>query len=243
MPKRARTTSTPSRRPKKQFKSRHGYSSVARTRGGAVRGEMKYFDTEADGTVPSSATWASTMTDPATFNTLCVPQVGAGVNQRIGKGVKIMKIKIKGTLIYPNAEGSGSSVPSTVMRILLVQDKQTNSSQMTGAQLMTAGSTDQLAPLTFQNIDNFGRFQVLKDKTVTLEDPNLAGTDVLHDINGKIRTFKINHKFKFPVNVRFNATNGGTVADIVDNSFHVLMNCNNINTISYNYVCRVSYKE
>jgi len=50
--------------------------------------------------------------------------------------------------------------------------------------------------------------------------------------------------FKTPVKVQFNATNGGTVAVIVDNSFHIICGASNITyapTISY--YCRVAYKE
>lgn len=240
MPKRKqRPTSTPSRRPSK--KTRRGYSSVARTRGGAVRGEMKYFDTSLNQLVSASTTWTSTMVDPTPL-TLVVPTVGAGVNQRIGKEIKVMSIKIRGSLTIANAEGAATGIPPNLIRLMLVRDKQTNATQMTGAQLMTPQSANTLAVLSFQNIDNFGRFEVLKDKTIVIEDPNLVGTDTLHDNNGKIRYFKINHKFKFPISMRFNATNGGTVADIVDNSFHLVAN-NQYTGVSLNYVCRVCYKE
>jgi len=49
------------------------------------------------------------------------------------------------------------------------------------------------------------------------------------------------------VKVQFNATNGGTVADIVDNSFHIIcastldVTSNQVPLI--NYYSRVAYKE
>ena len=57
---------------------RPGYGAIGRTPGGAVIGEMKYFDTAvANANVPNVASWAGTVLDPPTFNTLCVPIVGA----------------------------------------------------------------------------------------------------------------------------------------------------------------------
>lgn len=86
---------------------RAGYSSVARTRGAAVAGEMKYFDCDANGIalVATTTTWpAGTMVDPLTTinlgsaavaNPLCLyaPTVGAALNQRIGRKILVRKIK------------------------------------------------------------------------------------------------------------------------------------------------------
>lgn len=86
---------------------RQGYSSVARTRGAAVQGEMKYFDCDANSIalVATTTTWpAGTMVDPLTTinlgsaavaNPLCLyaPTVGAALNQRIGRKILVHKIK------------------------------------------------------------------------------------------------------------------------------------------------------
>jgi len=222
--------------------SRRGYQTVARTRGAYSQGEMKYQDMEYSNVIVSSPSWTGTMSDPATFNTLSVPTVGAAINQRIGKGIKIHKVKIRGRIVFNPAEAQAGAFASQQVRLAVVLDKQTNSSQMTGAQIFTSGTTTTSAVNAFQNIDSFGRFRVLKDKTYTIEDPNLAGTDTVHDVNGKSRPFKFSINFKKPLDVRFNATNGGTIADIVDNSIHVV--CNAINTgFNLAYVSRVCYKE
>ena len=58
---------------------RPGYGAIGRTPGGGVLGEMKYFDTAVSGgqVGVNNAAWTSTTIDPTTFNTLCVPVVGA----------------------------------------------------------------------------------------------------------------------------------------------------------------------
>jgi len=72
--KRARTTS-PGRSAASHWRfpsghpmARSGYGSVARARGAAVTGEMKYFDCSRSATalVATAATWASTEMDPST---------------------------------------------------------------------------------------------------------------------------------------------------------------------------------
>lgn len=245
--KRRRYNKTPYTRRYRPTYVRSGFGAIGRTPGGAVLGEMKYFDLMNNGTnVPNSQTWAAAIHDPSPADTLCVPVVGAGVNQRIGKEINILKLKIRGQFVYTAKEGNASAVAPVVIRYGIVQDMQTNATQLLASQVMSPTSgTNNVAPFTFQNIDNFGRFKVLKDKVCVIQDPNMTGTDVLHDINGKTVTFKMTLKFRQPIKVRFNNTNGGTVADIIDNSLHVFANSNapTNGTIELRYLSRVCYKE
>lgn len=239
-----------SKPPKK--KARYGYSTVPRTKGVYAYGEMKYFDSVRENVaIGSSTTWASSVYDPnvfpvASMNCLFAPTVGAGINQRIGKACKVLKIKMNIVISIPAQTNNIVTDAGSYLRLLLVLDKQTNSAQMTGTQLMTSPgvATAVLAPGTYQNIDNFGRFKVLKDKHMTIDNPTITFDGTNLEQSGLIRRFKWNIKFKKPINVRFNNTNGGTVADIIDNSFHIVANNSSADlnpNISYN--CRVCYKE
>ncbi|AUM61895.1 capsid [uncultured virus] len=249
-------------------KPRAGYTSVARTRGAAVTGEMKYFDcyktTTAVGVV--TTTWpAGAMTDPtttvnlgaaavATPQCLFAPTVGSGLNQRIGRSVLVRKIKIHGQITAAASAQALSAwepyLPQKV-RLLVVQDQQTNAAQMTAAQLMNDAGAADTTINSYQNPNNFGRFRVLKDKDILIQDPNFVTEYPPEDTpysrtNGLIRNFKIAINFKVPIKVQFNATNGGTVADIVDNSFHVLCACTGVSTNnppSISYYSRIAYKE
>lgn len=228
-------------------RNRRGYSSVARTRGAAVTGEMKYFDSERTSVaITASTDWTASEYDPATLNTLFVPVVGAGVNQRIGKAVKVIKIKIKGLINIPAQTNQSAADVADVVRIALVQDCQTNAAQCQGEQVFTppTSATAFQALCAFQNVDNFGRFKVLKDKLIRLPQPIIAfdGTNI-EQVGIEI-PFKFTYKPRVPIVVRFNATNGGTVADIVDNSWHILASATGVTcaqTIIYN--CRTCYKE
>lgn len=245
--KRKRSTQSGRKGGPKRQRTRMGFSSVARTRGGAVVGEMKYFDVvKSAGVIPASTDWTGTEFDPTTYNTLCVPTVGSAVDQRIGKSIKIMKIKMK-VHIQCNSQTTQTLQDNpSVIRIVLHQDKQTNATQAQGEDVMATTGSAGLNPLTFQNINNFGRFRVLKDKLLVMGPATALYDTGVPTIKqtGVAKTFKWNIKFKKPVVVRFNATNGGSVADIVDNSFHVIASANSVELApSISYCCRTCYKE
>lgn len=241
-------------------RQRVGTSSVARTRGAAVTGEMKYFDCnlEASAIPITAATWpAGAMMDPATTINLgaaavatplalVVPTVGAGLNQRVGRKITVRKIKVHGTIAVPVQAAQGIADSATKIRLALVQDCQTNAAQMAAADLYNGSTSAVSTLLSFQNPNNFGRFRVLKDKMLTIGNLNMAGSPTAADViqAGQKVSFKFNVNFKTPVTVHFNATNGGTVADIVDNSFHIVCAADNTAYAPVlTYYSRVCYKD
>jgi len=226
----------------------------------AGAGEMKYFDCELQTASLSlvTTTWvAGTNKDPtttinlgdaavATPGCLFAPKVSASLNGRIGRKVKMMKVKVRGSVQAPSQSAQGGGDTSTRVRLVLVMDTQTNAASMTGAQLFNDAGTANTTLSAFQNPNNFGRFKVLKDKWITLADPNMAGSPTTMDViqGGLNRPFNFSYKFEKPVVVNFNATNGGTVADIIDNSLHIFCGIESAAlTPTLNYYSRVSYKE
>ncbi len=228
-------------------RARPGYRTVARTRGWAAEpNEIKYFDTTKAATaLVASVDWTGTEFDPATFNTLCVPKKGTNINERIGRKISVMKIKIRGMIVCAAQANQTATDAATVIRLALVQDMQTNATQMQGEQVFKAPSTAAApnAVVTWRSLDTFGRFNILKEKFFTIQNPNLSWDGTNMEQNGIVRTFKLSHNFKKPVDVNFNAADGDTVADIVDNSFHVICNASAITlTPLILYEARVSYK-
>jgi hypothetical protein len=240
---------------------RQGYSAVPRSLGAAVTGEMKYFDTENTGTnIPATTTtWvAGTLINPTstinlgdaavlTPNNLCSPKVSASLNGRIGRKIKVLKLKIHGNIVVPNQAAQSAADAPTFVRFVLVQDTQTNATAMTAAQLFNDASANSTTIHSFQNPNNFGRFKVLKEKKFLIGNMNLANdtgaTGGLVQAGISI-PFKVNIVFREPVIVNFNATNGGTVADIIDNSFHVVCACSSTAYApALAYYSRVCYKE
>lgn len=239
---------------------RVGYGAVSRTAGAAVIGEMKYFDCEKVSTALAAVTttWvATTLVDPsttinlgdaavATPGCLFAPKVSAALNGRIGRKVFVHSIKVKGQINVPVQAAQATADSATPIRILLVMDKQSNAGAMTSAQLLNDAGEARTTLESFQNPNNFGRFKVLKDKQFTLTNINMTGSPTTGDIvqSGMAFPFKMSYKFKKPLVVNFNATNGGTIADIIDNSFHMVAGVSSSALAGQiTYYSRVCYKE
>lgn len=231
-----------------KWRNYQGQQFVPRTLGALAASESKYFDSYLNSSTLSETTsWIGTELDPATLNTLFFPAEGADINERIGRRVSVYKIAIRGQLKTTAVAASGLALEPCYTRLVLYQDMQTNGTQSQGEQVMAQPGTTAV-PLvisTFQNPANFGRFRVLRDITVrspfTYAFNDAAGTGAIAASNIPI---KITYRFKKPVVVKFNATGGGSVGDIVDNSFHLIgkkSGADFAQTISYQ--CRVYYKD
>lgn len=224
---------------------RTGYSYVPRTPGGMSSTERKYFDSYLGSTAVTAPTsWAGAELDPATLNCLFVPSEGSDINDRVGRKVSVIKLQMRGTLQIPNLANQTSGLYVPEVRLILYQDMQTNATQAQAEELMGSPGTAANLNLinTFQNTANFGRFRVLKDKTYMVRNTNATwdGTNIEYD--GAIIPFKFTIRFRKPVVVRFNATNGGSVADIIDNSFHLIGVRSSSNyTVNIGYQCRTVY--
>lgn len=219
-----------------------GQSYVPRVYGNprALLGETKIYSSELYGVALSAPTltWAGTEMDPSAaggpfYNgtttplTLFSPIQGDNYYNRTGRRVDVLKIKINGHIYCaPQSAQTAPDAPA-VCRVVVVQDMQTNGAQLNAEDVMN-GCQNSGTPspyrtiLGFQNPDNFGRFKVLHDEILSLQDTAIAGTSASMEQQGLLLPFKVRRTFTRPVRVNFNQTNGGTVADIVDNSFHVI---------------------
>lgn len=234
---------------------RRGYARVLGRASGALvmTPEKKYFDSELSLTsTPNTTAWGAgnvlnpSATPVASIDTLFCPKDGSGINQRIGRKVAVHKIKLRGTVqCAPQADQTGSDA-ANMIRMMLVQNKQTNGAEMNASELMRdAGLTSATSLFqSFQSTNNFGKFRVLKDKIITIQNPNMAydGTNI--EQQGLMKPWKMSVTFRKPVIVHFNSTNGGTVADIVDNSFNFVIQGLNANlATTFSYACRVVYSD
>jgi len=234
-------------------------TSVARSRGAVVSGEMKYLDSRRTAVQISivNGDWQNAVSDPestldlgdgssvADPGCLCSPKVGAGISGRIGKNIKIMKVKIRWSVLVPQQQAQNLADDPPLVRLILCLDKQTNASQMTGDELMANASTSEDTILSFQSVNNFGRFQVLKDRMVALQPLPLTYINANTLVQGgQIYSGKMNYSWKEGLQVRFNAGSTGKVADIIDNSLHFLCGVNNVLMgARLSYYSRVCYKE
>jgi len=205
--------------------------------------ERKYFDAELSGgvLVASATSWANAEFDPATLNTLFAPTPGDDFNNRTGRKVQVLSIKIRGHIQVLSQTNQTAEDNATYLRMCLVQDRQTNATQLNAEDVINSGAAS-VAVNMFQNPAFFGRFRVIKDKTMVLSNPasSFDGTNI--EQNGLVKPFKLSIKFKKPVVVHFNSSTGGTVADCVDNSFHLIALCSSVELApTINYKVRTTF--
>jgi len=189
--------------------------------------ENHYFDTERTITAIASnaASWTGTEYDPNTSAMLCLfaPQEGDAINTRSGRKVFVKKITISGQIIIPAQSAASSADAASLVRVIVYMDKQTNIAQSQGEDVIGSGAASDAIHM-FQNNNNFGRFKVFKDEFFVLENPNLNGSATAASIEQQGMTTNFKWVIKPNVWVNYNQTNGGTVADVIDNSFHLIAN-------------------
>lgn len=199
---------------------------VARTPGGNIVADHHYFDTERTATAiaVNTASWTGTEYDPNTSAMLCLfaPVTGDDIFNRSGRKIFVKTIRIRGVLTAPPAAtGTLGGTPNQI-RIVVYQDKQTNTAQSQGEDLLSQGAGSDAMHMGM-NVANLGRFKILKDKLYVMgNNLNIGGATGAFVYSGQ----QIHFKYDIIVNdwVNYNATNGGTVADVVDNSFHLIAN-------------------
>lgn len=219
---------------------------VARTPGVKGVTETKYFDFEKAATAITAPTtdWTGTEMDPTTMNCLFAPTQGNNYNNREGRRVTIKKLRMNCFINSATQADQTTLDAPNYIRVILYLDKQTNAAQAQGEDLMASGPTGALPFAMFQNPANFGRFKVLKEKRFTMQNPNFVWDGTNIEQNGLIKMFKLKYAWKKGLTINFNNTNGGTVADIVDNSLHVIAITNNIGFgASLGYKGRITFCE
>jgi len=210
-----------------------GYNPNIRT-GGYLGIERKYFDTVKTATA-LSASWAGGELDP-TGDGLCQPTKGTGPTNRDGDHIVVKSIQVRGK-VYIGAKSDQDDVknPSSYC-MLLVHDRQTNGAQLNAEEVMVATDPETMA---YRNLQYSKRFKVLAARrgnlyeTATIADGANTGstTGNAHFVNWNIRC-------NIPVDFKGDA---GTIADIVDNSFHIIAVSEVAATVYVQYHARVRF--
>lgn len=225
---------------------------VPRTPGGQIVADNHYWDVQgviAGTAIPAATTtWTSGRIEtypgvtPGTTPLGCIfcPIEGNDISNRYGRKAFLKKIRLDAVIRVPPQVLQSTGDNGCVVRALLVQDKQTNGVSLTGDQVLSSGYINPMI-CSYQNTSNFGRFKVLKDRSFVMQNASIAN-DAAATGNivqqGLVKTFSWSVKINEWVN--FNSTNGGTVADIIDNSYHLIMGTDSTSlgpTVQYKCRC------
>lgn len=191
-----------------------------------------------------SVTLAGSESDPAT--PLCLNGIaqGDGESQRDGRKVVMKKVEIRG-LLRGQTQADQADIPqSQAIRLVLVQDTQTSGgNSLTGAQLsaenvfIDSASSDVLVMVKPASTK---RFKILADRIVPLQITAAAtdGTNT-NTSNFECKPFHIKKTLNIPVEY---SDTGATVAEIVDNSLHLIAIASSTTTAILSYVSRVEFE-
>lgn len=186
--------------------------------------EHKFYDTAyAQAAIAGASTdCGGGEADPSGTSMITTPAVGDGEQNRDGRKIVIESLHIKGHMARSATQSTGTLNPGRVF-LALVLDTQTNGAQMNSEDCFKAlQATTDASVDCHRNLLFGSRFRVLKILKWT---PNLMaygwnGTTV--NINQMNKSFEWHIKFPRGLHVNFNAGTTASVANVIDNSIHVI---------------------
>lgn len=207
----------------------------------SLKAEPKFYDTfRTTFTLASSATFAGCEYDPSATSMISTPSVGDSEQNRDGKKIVITQVEVKGW-VYKYTEANQTTAEDGQWAwIALVLDTQTNGVQMNSEDCFKniEGANAALA-VPFRNLLYGGRFRILKFKRFVFNNPNLCWDGTNMEQNGMVRPFKFYKKLRLPVN--FNAGTTSDIANVIDNSLHIIGCSSQASNITASYGARIRF--
>lgn len=200
--------------------------------------ERKFYDTTLTATALVAPTDASGAEfDPSATSMISTPAVGDTEQNRDGKQIVIESVELNGTLNVPTSELAAGPAPGTTCYVALVLDTQSNAAQMNSEDCFknTSAAANQAAN-PMRNLLFGKRFRILKAEQFDLTPEAISHFAVdSFSASGKIEQFRWFLPMRLQVN--FNAGTTASIANVIDNSLHVIAYVNNTGlapTIAYN---------
>lgn len=179
-----------------------------------VNVEKKFIDTATSGTTLQTNTTGTVVP----INTC---SQGTSLTTRTGGSIKMAYVFVEGFVTL------NAAALQDYIRVSLVLDKQVNAALPVYGDIY--GIVTAPAPLSLRSPITVDRYIVLKEQKIGIE----TGGNTI----AKFKLFK-----KLDIHTKYNAVNGGTIADIVTNALYLTFAGNlssNFSTITYN--CRVRF--
>jgi len=211
--------------------------------------EKKFFDSAIQPTpLVTTDAWANGVYNPVTVfsatDCISTPAVGPAANQRVGKQITIKQLYLRGA-IHLQSKADATVLPGQVTAFLaVVLDTQTNGAQVASEQIYynPCGDIDgRVHPL--RNLQNAQRFRVLKEQVFPFPAPAAAyagetpaplfvygGTGVEFD-----------WFIPLDLQVNFNQQTTAAIANVEDNSLHIIAACNDDVSVHLVYSARIRF--
>lgn len=213
--------------------------------GGLLGIENKFLDVFASAlaiAAPTDCSGGEMQPEGGCTDCLSAPAQGDGPSNRDGKKIIVTSIFITGFLDYTVQQDKADPFVAPTVFVALVQDTQTNGTTISSEDVFTnPNDIASVNAFPLRNLVNSQRFKVLAHKTIqpgqtlVMTDHATNSSTMSCDANGK--PFILSWKGTMPV--RFNALTTADVANVVDNSLHLIAFCTSTTnslpvTLSYN---------
>lgn len=219
--------------------SRGRRRALART-GGFLGIEMKYLDVYASNlsvAAPSDASGGEMQPEGGCTECLSAPAQGDGPQNRDGRAIQFKSIHVAGNVAgLVAADQADMLVPPQVF-VALVMDTQTNGATIVSEQVYTnPNDTSYVNAMPLRNLEYSSRYKVLAHKTLNLSPVN-AMTDGANTSSQMVQSKPFMLSWKGEVPIKFTSGTTASVANVENNSFHLIAFATNTNftpVISYN---------
>lgn len=188
-------------------------------------GELKFFD----GVKTSTASATGGAIASASLN--LIPE-GTTQSERIGRKCTVRKIHLDGSMRIPASTANTSA--DDIVRVMLYQDKQANGATATVANILQSAAWN-----SFRNMTEVGRFNILKNKVVTINSMGSGGNGTSNFTLPRTVHWKININCNIPL--EFNNTTGA-ITEIRSNNIGVLVISEQGDAV-YSYRWRIRYSD
>lgn len=206
--------------------------------------EKKFYDTYlADTAVGAATALTGGAYDPSATSMISTPAQGDGEQNRDGKRIVIDSLILKGHVINPGGTADNiETAQAPKVFVAVVLDTQSNAAQMQSEDCFknTAASASlNCAPL--KNLLSGKRFRILKSHVFDLTVRGPITAAATQAANTQQQEFDWYIPFKGGLPVNFNAGTTSTIANVVDNSLHVVAFAN-VTGCSIGYNARIRFQ-
>jgi len=206
--------------------------------------EKKFYDTSLVSTAfATSSDGSGGMLDPSASVMISAPSQGDSESQRDGRQISMLYVEIVGIIEMDNF-GAATSIDGCNVYLACVLDTQTNAAQMLSQNCFKNGSANAvLGTSMLRNLLYGKRFRILKQKTFVLNPETITfEAGPTYTTHGKTFPFRWFIPLK-GMRVNFNSGTTADVANVVDNSIHMVGYANRIASVAprISYQARLRY--
>ncbi len=198
--------------------------------------EKKFLDTYHTSSAISIATDATGGEHAPTAGSVgCISaaSVGDAATNRDGKHMRIQSIEVKGTVYSPNFVNQTAGIDAISAAVFLVLDTQTNGNTINSEDVFKMINPEAaMNSIPSRNLLFGRRFKVLKAWHFNMESPQGSWDGTNMEMSGFVRTFEYFSKANIDVNYNIGTT--ADVANVVDNSLHII-------AFQDNNLCQLAY--